>query len=420
MEYLVDIWQKYLPHARWFASKGLPISSVSIRPLPWYTTTDQIWVRSELLEVDLVDLVETYHLLVGYLELGTGEPEALIGTCELDGRGMADVVDVPSSPSAMRALLTALVSPDAHGVHWHMTPPSPTSSTSVFSGEQSNTTVRIGEDTLFKVLRKITPGPNLESATMAALGPSTVIPRLIGTLSSPDSVYELGIFSEWVSHARDGWSYCLEACQAGRSITDEIYDLGVALKALHTNMAEVFGTSTIEGSLIASAMRSRLESACSQVEEISGWRTSLNSVFHCDPAPIQIQRVHGDFHLGQALISGSGWTIIDFEGEPLKSPEERAAPDSVYRDIAGLIRSLDYVRSTLSAHRGDWVEQWYLEARKSFLDGYLGIEELQTNLLRAYEVDKAIYEMVYEARNRPSWTDIPRRAIQDIIEELEK
>ena len=418
-------WRDHLTRARWFQGKGLPWKGMSIEALPWYTTGSDVWVRSELAEVRAGDTAGTYHLLVGYLPEGRGEPDALIARMDLPGRGVVDVVDAPHSPQAMAALMTALTEDDPSvpqpggppSVRWVGPPPGPALPTQVFSGEQSNTTVAVGEHVLFKIFRKLSPGPNLESEVMSALEGSPIVPRLIGTLSTPGRGYDLGIFSQRILHARDGWTYCVEACGADQSIADQMRDLGRTLRILHEDLRSVFPTGVVDSSVISATMLDRLDTACAQVPELAQMRNSLRAILDLPPCDVQIQRVHGDFHLGQALISPTGWTIIDFEGEPLKTPEERAAPDSVWRDVAGLVRSLDYARSTHPDSRSNNAERWYTQARGAFLDGYLDGAALPDRLLTAYEVDKAIYELVYELRNRPTWAGIPRHAIREAIAE---
>jgi maltokinase len=137
-----------------------------------------------------------------------------------------------------------------------------------------------------------------------------------------------------------------------------------------------------------------------------------------------IQRVHGDLHLGQTLRTAKGWKVVDFEGEPAKPLSERVLPDSPWRDVAGMLRSFDYaprvVAMTASATGDDGTEQrsyraaeWSARNQAAFLEAYAGRElsgDEQT-LLAAYVADKAVYECVYEARNRPSWLPIPLAAL---------
>jgi maltokinase len=131
-------------------------------------------------------------------------------------------------------------------------------------------------------------------------------------------------------------------------------------------------------------------------------------------AGARVSRIHGDYHLGQLLRTLDGFAVIDFEGEPARSMAERRAPASPVRDLAGMLRSLDY-----AAHAADvpaWTPheraEWLSLARESFLDGYGGIGAEEAPLLAAFELKKACYEVAYEANNRPDWTWLPLEAIE--------
>jgi len=408
-----EFWRDYLSRARWFQGKGLALAAIDLHPFEWYTTATDVWVRSELAVAEVGDQTQTYHLLTGYLPAGTGEPEALVGQVELPGRGLTDVVDAPRSPRAMAALLASAGANPA--MTWYEPPPDPASPTAVFTGQQSNTTVRVGDAVLFKIFRRLNPGPNCESGVMKALAASGITPRLIGTLASPDGVYDLGIFCERIQHAQDGWAFCQQACGGGQSVAEDMARLGTALRHLHASLATAFGVSQIDSGQIAQRMMARLDAASQRADELVPLVPRLRAVFDVPRSAVAVQRVHGDFHLGQALLSPAGWTIIDFEGEPLATPAERTAPDTVWRDVAGLTRSLDYVRSDPRTPGINQAQEWYLEARTAFLNGYLGSTPLPQAWLTAYEVDKAIYEYVYELRNRPDWAGIPRHAIDEAI-----
>jgi maltose alpha-D-glucosyltransferase / alpha-amylase len=143
-------------------------------------------------------------------------------------------------------------------------------------------------------------------------------------------------------------------------------------------------------------------------------------------------RVHGDYHLGQTLRTPDGdWVIIDFEGEPARSLEERRQRASVLKDVAGMLRSFAYARGAtersagVSADRAarSRLESWELGARRAFLTGYRqaltaselrfvpGDEAAFARALAAWELDKALYEVAYEVRNRPDWLALPLRAL---------
>lgn len=121
----------------------------------------------------------------------------------------------------------------------------------------------------------------------------------------------------------------------------------------------------------------------------------------------------GDLHLGQTLRgSDGGWAVIDFEGEPAKPLDERRSPQPTVRDVAGMLRSFDYAART---HR-PWNADWAARCRAAFCTGYAEAAGTDPRadpaLLRAYETDKAVYEVVYEARHRPDWLPVPMSAIQ--------
>jgi predicted trehalose synthase len=130
------------------------------------------------------------------------------------------------------------------------------------------------------------------------------------------------------------------------------------------------------------------------------------------------QRIHGDLHLGQVLAVPDGtWAIVDFEGEPLRPMHERRVLDSPLRDVAGMLRSFDYVAGTLEAAdpaARDAARTWADSARAAFLGAYASAvgRDLDPALLDAFELDKALYEAVYEARNRPDWLGIPVTAVR--------
>ncbi len=142
---------------------------------------------------------------------------------------------------------------------------------------------------------------------------------------------------------------------------------------------------------------------------------------------VEVQQVHGDLHLGQTLRTAKGWKIVDFEGEPAKPLAERQLPDSPWRDVAGMLRSFDYAprvveRSLDTTDEADAAlidtraEEWAERNKNHFLTAYAGgaLSEAEQTLLDAYVADKAVYETVYETRNRPSWVGIPLQAVARI------
>lgn len=418
-------WQEYLQQARWFAGKGLGGRLTGIEPLPWYTPAG-VWpaVRSELAEVAYADgRTERYQLLVAYVPSGTGPAGLAVGSCELPGLGTVDFLDAPVHPPAMTALVSALVASPPAGMHWlDPSPVDPSARMRLFTGEQSNTTVMVGESTLLKLFRKLEPGRNLDAEVLAALSGSGVTPDLYGELSGAG--YDLAMFCQRVAGVTDGWLYATGACAAGTDISAECRQLGVELRELHARLAAAFGTATVSGSELSATMQRRFAEAVDQVSELGEYRHAAQLLFaSIGGHDLVTQRIHGDFHLGQVLHRSAGqgpepaeatpWVIIDFEGEPLKTLAERREFDSVWRDVAGLLRSLDYARSAHPEPDSHAAREWCARAHEAFLDGYHGQGGTEPGLLRAYELDKAVYEVVYEVRNRPDWAHIPLRAVQD-------
>jgi predicted trehalose synthase len=139
-----------------------------------------------------------------------------------------------------------------------------------------------------------------------------------------------------------------------------------------------------------------------------------------------MQLIHADLHLGQTLRSDArGWVLLDFEGEPLRPLAERGAPDLALRDVAGMLRSFDYAarHSVLGFADDDpravSAGQWAESCREAFLDGYAAEAKHDPRddgvLLTAMELDKALYETVYETRHRPGWVEVPLRAVASLL-----
>ena len=143
-------------------------------------------------------------------------------------------------------------------------------------------------------------------------------------------------------------------------------------------------------------------------------------------------RFHGDYHLGQVLVCGHDFVIIDFEGEPARSFAERRAKGTPLRDVAGMLRSFSYARwSALRRMNADaqydprlteaaW--QWEAAARQAFLNAYRAThgthgtpEAGDDSLLGLLELEKALYELRYELDNRIDWATVPLRGILDLL-----
>jgi maltokinase len=196
-----------------------------------------------------------------------------------------------------------------------------------------------------------------------------------------------------------------------------------------------------ELSTLAEAMVHRLEAALSVVPELAQHADQLRATYDAlaqIDEEVLVQRIHGDLHLGQTMRTVKGWKLVDFEGEPAKPLEERVRPDSRWRDVAGMLRSFDYAAHAMEADVETDEEaraqiayranEWATRNQRAFLDGYVAAlgrpEEALTDceqlLLSAYQADKAVYEAVYEARNRPSWLGIPLGALDRLSQRTDE
>ena len=170
----------------------------------------------------------------------------------------------------------------------------------------------------------------------------------------------------------------------------------------------------------------RLDTAVAEIPDLAPYTEAIRAVYAEVAGSVATQRVHGDLHLGQTLRTPQGWLVLDFEGEPAAPLAERVRPDSALRDVAGMLRSFDYAAFHSFAgdpepdqqrlwHAGEWAQR----NRAAFCDGYAlraGRDPREDGaLLRAFELDKAVYEVVYETRNRPSWVSIPLDSIARLV-----
>ena len=149
-----------------------------------------------------------------------------------------------------------------------------------------------------------------------------------------------------------------------------------------------------------------------------------------------LTRIHGDLHLGQVLVANGDVYIIDFEGEPAKPMALRRAKNHRLRDVAGMIRSFDYAAAVVKrksvasqAHVADpnrdaFLQTFVERAQQCFLAGYREAMPVEDNhaerdLLRLFLIEKAAYEIAYEAANRPAWIDVPLHGLAQLTGAME-
>ncbi|KPI02567.1 aminoglycoside phosphotransferase [Actinobacteria bacterium OK074] len=438
----------WLPRQRWFSDKGRRIRAVHIVhevPLTDVPVGDGPHAVLALARVSFRDNGPDtdYHVPLstrpGTAPLPRTVPDRSAVIHRSDG---LTVYDALRDPDAVGAILR-LISTGAHradtrfrtypGPHLEPLDTRPTMSRPL-GAEQSNTSVVVGERYLLKCFRRITHGRNPDAELHAALGrfASRHVPPLLGGIESDSVTY--AVLHRFEPDATDGWTLArtdlrtyLTGDQTVPGFVREAERIGRATARVHQDLAEALGTALTPPSGAHSRARemlARLDAAERLVPALRVHRAALEAAFTAATATVgtTIQRVHGDLHLGQLLRTPSRWLLIDFEGEPTVPISERRAPQPVSRDLAGMLRSLDYAADHVTsapgpdaAAHGPRAGQWAAACRRAFLSGYTAVSgtdlEAVLPLLRAYELDKAVYEAVYDAQNRPGWERVPLRAI---------
>jgi maltokinase len=295
----------------------------------------------------------------------------------------------------------------------------------LLEAEQSNSSLVYGDAYILKIFRRVRPGinPDLEVPWALVRQGCTRVPAPVAWFrtSSPWAA-TLGVLQPFLHGAADGWTQALTALAAGREFTEEAYELGQATAEVHLALAAAFPVASQgppDTRPLAAGMVERLRDALHAVPELLPHAHGLRSAFTELAAlgtPRPAQRIHGDLHLDQVLRAERQWRVIDFEGEPARPLPERRRPQSPVRDVAGMLRSFDY-----AAHaRRPWRPEWALRCREAYCAGYAAEAgwdpRAEPALLRAYETDRAVYEVLYEARHRPDWLPVPMAAIARLAE----
>ena len=458
---LPEYLSRWVSKQRWYANKGrVPV----LRSIgDWTMPTPELGVRIRThlaLDTTSASVVLYQVPLTERSAPLPGGEHALIASAEVGAGATRFVYDAPHDPAYAHALLRFILgqrsSSDGDtfaqgealfGSLPHSTDPTVASSR-VLRGEQSNTSIifdLVDDDTeparplICKVFRVLHHGQNPDVSVQFALARagSRFVPEPVGCVvgewddpGQPDgrATGHLAFAQEYMSGAEDAWRVALLAIEAGEDFTGQARKLGEATADVHARLAQVMPTREATPEVIASVlrgMRERFYSAAREVPALAAHGSAVEAIFARARTATwpRLQRLHGDYHLGQVLdVPGRGWVLLDFEGEPLRPMRERDEPDVTMRDVAGMLRSFSYLAGTfVLAHPGQDASAatgWVVACRRAFLEGYADRSGLDTPdrsvLLDAYELDKAIYEAVYETRNRPSWLPIPLEAVREI------
>jgi trehalose synthase-fused probable maltokinase len=334
----------------------------------------------------------------------------------------------------------------------------------VVSSEQSNTSVMVGRKAIYKSYRKLEHGINPDFEIPEFLSGHTSFrsfPRPLGRLEYGNGGERaLGVLSEFVENEGDCWTYFtgrLNAFLTSHDYSASCLGLIPALAGVTSSMHNALSGAT-EPAFLPSAVteedtdrwmekfESLLHSTCVTLQRtlgglsgedrrlaelflieedrLSSTGSSLNIL--CDES-VGMTRIHGDYHLGQILKSGSSFYVIDFEGEPMRTLEERRQLNCPLKDVSGMIRSLDYAISAAAISAGvpsndDAVVSWKADATESFMVKYWEAYSPSmpylpsrfadmTDVLDFFLIEKTVYELDYELNNRPDWVHIPLSAL---------
>jgi maltokinase len=438
----------WLPTQRWFAGKGRMLRAVELRRLEVLAAgppEHSVWLAvvryddgsAETYQLPLVsrgDPVATLeHVLLGSVSAG-GRTHWIYDALHDKDVTQAWLAGIRDEATLGPLRFSRLADPDDI----------PVGETSlVMTAEQSNTSLVYGAQAILKVFRRLESGVNPDIEVHKALTElgARHVARLLGSVTAdidgqPTSV---AMLQEFMTTATDGWELAktsvrdlmadgdLHADQAGGDFAGEAERLGVATAEVHADLAEAFGTSVLAGHELvarASAMHARLDAALTVVPQLADVEHGLRAAFDAfataatQSTSLATQRIHGDLHLGQVLRTVRRFVVLDFEGEPAASMQARRTFDSPLRDVASMLRSFDYAArhqlldapaaaARLEVRADEWAQRnraafraGYTEASGHDLDDYDAV-------IRGFEADKAVYEAVYEARNRPAWLPIP-------------
>ncbi|MFC9084088.1 phosphotransferase [Streptomyces sp. NPDC057062] len=429
---LSGLLREWLPRQRWFAGKGRPVTDLALLSVTeLHPDCLHVLIRADHAEPPAIrgpggaSAHDCYQLFLNTGESLSPRPSpAFIGRATEGPLAGLPVYDALQDPRSASLLLERLRTSDTTGAlrferDWRVSIPAGLAPR-LLEAEQSNSSLVYGDSYILKLFRRVRPGinPDLEVPWALARQGCTRVPAPVAWFrtTSPWNA-TLGVLQPFLRGGVDGWTQALEALASSNEFTEEAFEMGRATAEVHLALAVAFPVKSqgpAESSRLASGMVERLRNAIHAVPDLLPYASGLRSAFTELAAldvPRPAQRIHGDLHLGQVLRAEQKWHVIDFEGEPARPLPERRRSQSPVRDVAGMLRSFDY-----AAHaRRPWDPEWALRCREAYCAGYAAAAgwdpRAEPGLLRAYETDRAVYEVVYEARHRPDWLPVPMAAV---------
>ena len=448
-----DAFQEWIVQQRWFGSKARDVAHIEI--------SESVTLRedSPQLALALVEARfgegthETYQVPLGLRPADEGWDERVIA--EANGMTIYDALADPACGSEllhrMRSGSEETQGEGTLSFRWAQGAGAGLGGTvevRPIGVEQSNSSIVFGEALILKAFRRVEPGVNPELELLRFLSERGFpnIASLAGWYQYEGRFIDatLGILQEYLAGARDGWELALEELVTDPDgLLDRLRELGEVTGELHTvlgsdNSSPDFAPdqpSQEALSLLTADVDEQIERIFLDLPEVEAIapiegrgqdvREKLQALSHIG-AGGRVIRTHGDYHLGQTMLSERGWVILDFEGEPARPLPERRLKRSPLRDIAGMLRSFSYVTAGAKLLRGvDAPEGWEDRARAAFLEGYFDKVEPSLlppgeaptrQLLAVFELEKAVYELRYELNNRPDWVAIPVAGVVRLLD----
>jgi maltokinase len=434
---------EWLPTQRWFAGKGRAVHAVHPVHAEWLIDDDPGLVHA-VVSVASDGPDEAYQLLLGLRgDLPDHLASAQLG--RIDGRSCYDA----TLDFALVARLLDQFGTQARGsVRFDLEPDVELETglnARLVGAEQSNSSLIFGQEYILKLFRRLTPGPNRDLDLHRALRHvhcehiAEPLGSVTGVLSDQPTVF--GLLQRFMPDAAEGWAMAtasvrdlmaeadLHAEEVGGDFAGEAQRLGAAVATVHGDLGRALGVRTASEEMLATMtgrMHRKLDATARVVPELRPYTSALHAAFDeaTSAGPVTVQQVHGDLHLGQTLRTTATWLLIDFEGEPAALPEDRVLPAPPLRDVAGMLRSFDYAAHQLLLGQGAdhqlefRAAEWTRRNRDAFCTGYAEVgpdPRDQAALLRAFELEKAVYEVAYEHDNRPDWLPIPLAAIETLV-----
>ena len=353
------------------------------------------------------------------------------------------------------------------------------------SAHSSNSVVALGDKLFLKAYRRLQPGVNPEGeigrylTDVVRFANSVPMAGTVDYVADDGQVMTLAILQGYVENQGDGWTltlnylerYLEQAQAAVEQPTAEVSGhggylalvrtLGVRTGELHAALAKpsadpAFYPVPVTAADVTEWVKSARAAAIAALDRLQRRAPTLPASTRADVSQVLAARdsilarfdslaaetgsgvrirIHGDYHLGQVLVVQNDFVITDFEGEPARTLAERRAKQSPMRDVAGMLRSFDYVLSSAllrtegtsnetRALRERLGTEWLRETIEAFIEGYdkaaragglPAATDQRRGLLELFLLEKAIYELNYESENRPDWLRVPLRGLLKLL-----